>query len=169
MRVLAVDDDAVTQVMLATELDDIELIKAGRADDGFRLATHADQPDAVVIDIVLPDGDGLDLVRRLRHHLGLNQMPIVVLTAGHDPAREADVLAAGADAYLAKPFDPRLVADHLLAILEVPAAERRGRRRASVDNLRQGRPAVPLVPGELAQPVPDARHDWWKRAALSES
>jgi DNA-binding response OmpR family regulator len=150
MKVLAVDDDVVTHMMLGMELDHVELIEAGRADDGFRLA-NSDDPDAVVIDLRLPDGDGLDLVRRMRHQVSTSQIPIVVLTASYDPANEAAALQAGADAYMGKPFEPREVEANLEALLLIHPSERRGRRRHAAAALRRHEPVA-----SLTQPVAEA-------------
>jgi DNA-binding response OmpR family regulator len=166
MKLLAVDDDVVTHMMLAMGLEDVELLEATRADEGFKRATR-EEPDGVVIDLRLPDGNGLDLVRKLRHQIGINQVPIVVLTASHDPEEEAAVLSAGADAYMAKPFDAQDVAAHLEAIIQVPASQRRGLRRQSISLLRDHQPVPPLVTVRAPQAAPvdkaRARGSWWHR------
>jgi DNA-binding response OmpR family regulator len=153
MKVLAVDDDAVTHMMLGMELDQVQLIEAGRADDGFRLA-KSDDPDAVVIDLRLPDGNGLDLVRRMRHQVSTSQIPIVVLTASYDPANEAAALQAGADAYMGKPFEPREVEANLAALLLIHPSERRGRRRHAAAALRRHEPVAPLIGDQPSAATP---------------
>src|SRR4051794_2601330 len=105
MKVLAVDDDAVALMALSMTWDDVELIECTRGEDAFWLGM-LERPDCFVVDVRLPDGDGLDLVRRLRCNTRTNQTPIVVVTAGHDPGEEVRVLRSGADAYLAKPCEP---------------------------------------------------------------
>ncbi len=71
-------------------------------------------PDAAIIDLVLPDGDGIDVCRQLR---GWSQMPIVVLSAIGDEDMKIAALEAGADDYVTKPFSPRELIARLNAVL----------------------------------------------------
>ncbi len=69
--------------------------------------------DAVVLDLMLPDGDGLDICRRLRAH---SDLPVLMLTARGDPFDRILGLEIGADDYLPKPFEPRELLARLRAI-----------------------------------------------------
>jgi len=71
-------------------------------------------PDAAIIDLVLPDGDGVDVCRQLR---GWSQMPIIVLSAVGDEDVKIAALDAGADDYVTKPFNPRELIARLNAVL----------------------------------------------------
>ena len=122
-----VDDDVVVAMLLAMGLPDVEVIEASRMGEGHAVAL-AQRPDVVVVDRKLPDGDGLDLVRSLRSHPVTETMPIVLVTAGHDPQDRTEVLRAGADDYLAKPFEPHDLEHLLRALVSVPATERARRR-----------------------------------------
>jgi DNA-binding response OmpR family regulator len=171
-------------MMLGMELDDVELIEAARASEGFDLA-NSDDPDAMVIDLRLPDGDGLDLVRRVRQQDGLRQIPIVVLTAGYDPANEVAALTAGADAYLPKPFEPKDVEARLESILQLAPSQRRGRRRHIVAGLRRDQSAaaaalleprddvkielVADIVAEAAPVVTSGPRRWWGERAQPRS
>jgi CheY-like chemotaxis protein len=108
-----VDDDVVVHMTLTIALPDTKVIEATRRRPGFD-SIRAAQPDAIVIDRRMPDGDGLALVRMVREDPATDDIPIVVLTAGYDEADRPEVMEAGADAYLAKPFEP----DELLAVVE---------------------------------------------------
>lgn len=68
--------------------------------------TEASQPDAVVLDLGLPDVSGLDVASHLRRMAGCEQLPIVMLTGRSHPADRLRGFAYGADAYLIKPFQP---------------------------------------------------------------
>ena len=152
MRVVAVDDDVVVHMALAMSWDGVEVIECTRATGAFMIGV-TEQPDAFVIDQRLPDGDGLALVRRLRQDLRTNQTPIVVLSAAHDPANEAQVLKSGADAYLAKPFEPAELLQVVESILALPTTERRSRRKRCVELLHDGfapEPLIDLTDGALA-------------------
>ena len=88
-------------------------------------------PDAAIIDLVLPDMDGVELCRRLREW---TEMPLIVLSAVGEEDAKVRALAAGADDYVTKPFGPRELIARLEANLRriEPEPERVGdhRRRA---------------------------------------
>jgi len=138
-RVLLIEDDARLAGMLTEYLG-----KAGfnvmHAEDGARgLALHEREPvDAVILDLMLPDSDGLDICRQMRAR---SNTPILMLTARGDPVDRVVGLEMGADDYLPKPFDPRELLARLRAILRRSrAAPRSGPLgAASADVLRYGR------------------------------
>ena len=96
--------------------------------------------DAVILDLMLPDGDGLDLCRELRGEARTRQLPILMLTARGEPMDRVVGLELGADDYLPKPFEPRELLARLRAIL------RRSSRDddAGADVMRFGRLEVDL-------------------------
>jgi two-component system, OmpR family, KDP operon response regulator KdpE len=71
-------------------------------------------PDAAIVDLVLPDGDGVEVTRRLREW---SDMPIIVLSAVGDAGEKVRALEAGADDYVTKPFGPRELVARLQAAL----------------------------------------------------
>ena len=98
--------------------------------DGLQQVKHV-VPDAVVLDLMLPDMDGLDVCRALRAQ---SDIPVLMLTARGDAADRVVGLELGADDYLPKPFEPRELLARLRAIL------RRGRGSTQLkDVLRFGR------------------------------
>lgn len=105
-RVLVVEDDPDHAWILKALLAAIGFVVVMAADLATARAALSVSPtvDAVVLDVVLPDGDGLDLCREIKaQHPGL---PVVVLTAWASSEIEAAAMSAGADAFLLKPFDP---------------------------------------------------------------
>ena len=86
-------------------------------------------PDAAILDLVLPDIDGVELCRRLREW---TQIPVIVLSAVGDEDAKVRALAAGADDYVTKPFGPR----ELIARLEANIRRIRARARAGADHDR---------------------------------
>jgi two-component system, OmpR family, response regulator MtrA len=103
-RVLVVDDDAALAEMLGIVLrregfEPAFVATGDRAMDAF----HRSRPDVVLLDLMLPGRDGLDVCRDLRAESGV---PIVMLTARADTADVVRGLEAGADDYIVKPFKP---------------------------------------------------------------
>lgn len=130
-RFLLIEDDCRLAGMIAEYLG-----KAGfhvvHAENGTRgLALHKRETfDAVILDLMLPDADGLDICRSIRSH---SQEPILMLTARGDPMDRVVGLEMGADDYLPKPFEPRELLARLRAIL------RRSRGGPKLDLMRFGR------------------------------
>jgi two-component system, OmpR family, KDP operon response regulator KdpE len=119
-RVLVVEDDAQMSRFLRATLTGHEL-KVTLADGVESGATAAaqDPPDLILLDLGLPDGDGLDLVKRLREW---TQAPIIVLSARGREDDKIAALDAGADDYLTKPFGVR----ELFARIRVALRHRAG-------------------------------------------
>src|SRR5947208_13015442 len=105
MRILVVDDERAVRESLrrALELEgyDVELAPDGRA-ALERLEAKNDQPDAVVLDVLMPGVDGLEVCRRLR--ATGNRVPVLMLTARDEVESRVAGLDAGADDYVTKPF-----------------------------------------------------------------
>ena len=114
-RILMIDDDARLAGMVGDYLGGagFRLTVAGTAREGEALLKR-ESFDAVILDLMLPDGDGLDVCRRLR---GTTDVPILMLTARGEPMDRVVGLEVGADDYLAKPFEPRELQARLRAIL----------------------------------------------------
>jgi two-component system KDP operon response regulator KdpE len=113
--VLVVDDEQQILRALRVILRDagFEAVPASTAEEALDLvAVRA--PDAAIIDLVLPDIDGIELCRRLREW---SEMPLIVLSAVGDEDAKVRALAAGADDYVTKPFGPRELIARLQANL----------------------------------------------------
>jgi two-component system, OmpR family, response regulator MprA len=116
MRILIVEDDRALRDALrrALVLAGYEAVLAGDGEEALgQVATAA--PDAVVLDVGLPDVDGLEVSRRLR--AAGNRVPILMLTARDAIEDRIDGLDAGADDYLVKPFDVGELKARLRALL----------------------------------------------------
>lgn len=121
-RVLVVDDDRVIQQLLEVnlELEGYEVV-ATAADGKEALEKIAElKPDLVILDIMMPKMDGLEVCRRLRADPDLAKIPVILLSARAQDMDIREGLEIGASAYLTKPFDPvellevvgRLAKDH---------------------------------------------------------
>ena len=116
MRILVIeDDDAVrSAVRRALLLGGYEVLLAADGQDGLLQAQTA-VPDAIILDLGLPDIDGMEVCRRLRS-VG-DRTPILMLTARDAVEDRVDGLEAGADDYLVKPYDVRELQARLKAIM----------------------------------------------------
>ena len=123
-RILLIEDDLRLAGMLEEYLGKaaFHVVHAGTGARG--LAIHETEPmDAIVLDLMLPDMDGLDICRKIRSR---SDTPLLMLTARGDATDRVVGLELGADDYLAKPFEPR----ELLARLRAVLRRGRGGRKA---------------------------------------
>jgi two-component system KDP operon response regulator KdpE len=114
-RVLVCDDEPQILRALRVVLREagFEVMPAETAEEALNRAA-VQPPDAAIIDLVLPDGDGIDVCKSLREW---SHMPIIVLSAVGDEEEKVRALEAGADDYVVKPFAPRELVARLQANL----------------------------------------------------
>ncbi len=129
-RVLIIDDDLRLAELVRSYLEQhgFEVVHAATVAAG-RIAAGDDSVDAILLDVMLPDGDGMDLCRELR---ATSSIPILMLTARGEDTDRIVGLELGADDYLPKPFNPRELVARLKAVL------RRARPSAPTEQLRFG-------------------------------
>jgi two-component system, OmpR family, phosphate regulon response regulator OmpR len=131
VRILIIDDDVRLATMVREYLAAAGLSVATEETAAAGLARLGREPvDALVLDVMLPDGDGFDVLRRVR---ATSEIPVLMLTARGDPTDRIVGLELGADDYLPKPFEPRELLARLRAIL------RRQRSSGAREVLRFGR------------------------------
>jgi len=116
MHLLVVDDDAAVREALAVVLglDGFEVTTAANGREGMR-TLHASRPDAVILDVLMPGLDGLEVCRRIR--ATGDHTPVLMLTARAEVAERVAGLEAGADDYLVKPFARQELIARLRALL----------------------------------------------------
>ncbi|WP_296448462.1 response regulator [Rhodoferax sp. UBA5149] len=102
LRVLVVEDDREIRALMQSSLsvEGFEVQTAVSLSEAGALLRHS-PPDVIVLDLGLPDGDGVQLVREVRTR---HSLPIIVVSARHQEAQKIQLLDAGADDYLTKPF-----------------------------------------------------------------
>lgn len=117
-KILVIDD----------EEDILELVKYNLAKEGYRVTgvlsgeqaltkAKEEMPDVVLLDLMLPGLDGLEVCRRLKNNPATAQIPIVMLTAKGEDADIVTGLELGADDYVTKPFSPRVLLARIRAVL----------------------------------------------------
>jgi DNA-binding response OmpR family regulator len=116
--VLVVDDDPVIQKLLQVnfEMEGYDVVIAGDGEEGLALARE-EQPDLVLLDVMMPKMNGLDVAVALRSDSVTERIPIIMLSA---KAQASDVQAGldlGVDDYVTKPFDPLELLERVAALL----------------------------------------------------
>jgi two-component system, OmpR family, response regulator len=122
-RVLVVDDEPSIRelVQVALKFHGCAVATAATGNDALRLA-DSERPDLIVLDVMLPDIDGFEVVRRLRARD--NEVPVIFLTARDTTSDTVTGLALGGDDYITKPFSVEALVARVRAVL------RRARRQA---------------------------------------
>ena len=128
-RILIVEDerDILDLVRLYTEKEGYRTSLAATGPDALRLA-KSDRPDLILLDLMLPDLDGLEVCKRLRSDPATAMIPIIMLTAKAEESDTIIGLELGADDYVTKPFSPKALIARIKALFrrleraqEVPA------------------------------------------------
>jgi type IV pilus assembly protein PilB len=116
-RLLVVDDDENVCTFVATALTGaVEVVAAGTGNDALDLL--GSQPfDGAVVDQLLPDITGVELIRLIRNDPRTLTLPLLLFTGALNPSVEQEALQAGADDFLTKPVDPMLLEDRVLRLL----------------------------------------------------
>lgn len=122
--ILVVDDDPVIQKLLAVnfEMEGYRVVTAGDGVEGIE-RVHRDRPDLVLLDVMMPRMDGIEVVRSLKADKATAGIPVILLSA---KAQSTDInggLDAGADDYVTKPFDPLELLDKVAALIGTPEGD----------------------------------------------
>jgi two-component system alkaline phosphatase synthesis response regulator PhoP len=123
-RILVVDDDKeiVRFVRAYLEENGYQVLVAYDGETALK-AIRCDRPDLVVLDLMLPDTNGLDVTRKVRRDAGLAALPIVMLTARVEDQDKIVGLELGADDYVTKPFNPHELVARIRAVMRRLEAE----------------------------------------------
>jgi two-component system phosphate regulon response regulator PhoB len=120
-RILVVDDEVLLRNLLEMELEHagFTVLLAQNAAQGFRILRQ-EKPDAVILDLNLPDSSGADLCQRVRQDSVLSTVPILILTGDQTEDVSSSCLDSGADDFLQKPFITKELIARLRALLRRP-------------------------------------------------
>lgn len=121
--ILVADDDAVTVRLLAATLQraGFQVASAMDAMQAVRSA-HKSAPDAIVMDVMMPAGSGLNALKQIKASSLTQLIPVIAISASIDTDLPARMLAAGADDFLPKPVDLVLLVETLRRVLGMPPA-----------------------------------------------
>jgi DNA-binding response OmpR family regulator len=131
--VLVVDDEPIVRevVVRYLEREGYRTLEAGDGDDARRLV-ETQPPDLVVLDVMLPGTDGLELCRWIRSR---SELPVIMLTARGEEADRVVGLELGADDYVTKPFSPRELAARVRTVLRRAGTTNGAKERLAFDDL----------------------------------
>jgi two-component system phosphate regulon response regulator PhoB len=123
-RILIVEDEEEIRELVRYNLEKqgFAAVCAASGEDALRMA-RAEVPDLIVLDLMLPGVDGMEVFRSFKRDVATHTVPVVILTA---KGGEADIVAGlemGADDYVTKPFSPRVLIARIRAVLRRKAAE----------------------------------------------
>jgi len=115
-KILVIDDDTAVTDLLSVLLrsQGFDVTATNSSSDGLSYIRE-DEPDLIVLDLMMPEIDGWEVCRSVR---AFSQVPIIVLSALNDPSMVASVLDAGADDYLAKPTPSRVLVAHINRLIK---------------------------------------------------
>ena len=135
-RVLVIDDDPDVLLLCRVNLAHAghEVLMALDAERGLEIV-RTEQPDVIVLDIMLPRRDGFDVMEELTADGTMQEVPVLLLTARAGWEDRVRGLQAGATEYLTKPFAPAALTDALLRAHTMSAEERQASRAAALRDL----------------------------------
>ncbi|MBN1562764.1 MAG: response regulator [Anaerolineae bacterium] len=125
-QILIVDDDvdSLKLIGLMLQRQGYEIVTANNGQQAL-VRANAEQPDLIILDLMMPDMDGYEVCRRLRHDPATQSIPIIMFTAKIQVDDKVAGFEAGADDYLTKPTHPAELASRVKAVLARSAAQRR--------------------------------------------
>jgi excisionase family DNA binding protein len=116
--VLIVDDDERVReyVRVNLEMEGYSVREAGSADEGLEVLEEV-SPDLVLLDVMMPEVDGWEMLRRVRERHGIDAIPVVMFSGKVDEGTAGEAAARGAQGFLGKPFDPQQLIEHAKQLL----------------------------------------------------
>jgi DNA-binding response OmpR family regulator len=117
-QILVVDSDCETASYICDHLESSGYVALAAYDGETALQSiRSERPDLLVIELTLPDRDGLEVIRAIRDDALLHNLPIIILSARTSESEKQSGLDLGADDYLTKPFNPRELVARVHAVL----------------------------------------------------
>jgi len=114
------DPDQLALADLRVSMAGYKVRVAGSVNAFLQALVDEGAPDLLLLDVILPDGDGFDVLVKMRRHQALGALPIVLLTAKTDPGDIGRGLVLGADGYITKPYTKNVLVDVIERVLKGP-------------------------------------------------
>ena len=118
--VLVVDDDPQVRevVRLNLEMEGYTVREAGNAEEGLA-AVDDDAPDLILLDVMMPQVDGWEMLQQIHEHTGVGAIPVVMFSGKVDERSAVEAESRGAQGFIGKPFDPRSLIESTKQLLPV--------------------------------------------------
>jgi CheY-like chemotaxis protein len=119
LSVLVVEDDPQLSAFLRNlmRLEGFQARTAGNREEVVAALRQVPSPDLVLLDVVLPDANGFDILLRMKQHPALKSIPVIMLTGKATRESVMRGLAGGADGYVTKPFEPEILVNGVKSVL----------------------------------------------------
>jgi excisionase family DNA binding protein len=116
--VLIVDDDERVReyVRVNLEMEGYAVREAGSAEEGLRVLDEV-SPDLILLDVMMPEVDGWEMLRRVQERHGVGAIPVVMFSGKVDEQSAQEATARGAQGFVGKPFDPQQLIEHAKQLL----------------------------------------------------
>jgi excisionase family DNA binding protein len=116
--VLIVDDDASVReyVRVNLEMEGYAIREAGNAEEGLAVLEEV-SPDLILLDVMMPEVDGWEMLRRVQERHGVGTIPVVMFSGKVGEGAAEEATARGAQSFLGKPFNPQQLIDHARQLL----------------------------------------------------
>ena len=118
-HILLVDDDQMNLVIAKHALDKDYRVTSVTSGMEALHKLEEDTPDLILMDIEMPEMDGMETTRRIKANTKWSKIPLIFLTADSDPITESECLKLGADDFIVKPFVPIVMTGRISRILEL--------------------------------------------------
>ena len=118
-QILVIDDEQRIQEVIQTCLEILngwQVLTASSGSEGL-LKAQTQQPDAILLDVSMPEMDGLTTFQKLQENPTTESIPVVLLTAKVQPAERDEFAQLGVAGFIAKPFDPLTLASQIASVL----------------------------------------------------
>ncbi len=120
-KILIVDDEAHIRMLIEQTLEELEdeeviFFTADNGEDALRIISE-EKPQLVFLDVMMPKMNGMEVCRRVKKELELNEIYIILLTAKGQELDRQKGQEVGADVYMTKPFDPETILNKARAVL----------------------------------------------------
>ncbi len=158
-KILLIEDeeDIAALIKLQAEISGYKLLVESDGIAGYR-TVEREKPDLVILDLMLPGQNGLDVCRKMKHSPELKTIPVIIVSAKNEELDVVLGLELGADDYVAKPFSPKVLFSRIKAVLrrrgepqKMPKVLNFGDFTLDVDRylLRRGEENVPITLSEF--------------------
>ncbi len=117
INVLVVEDDPELRVFISSQFSSCKVFEASNGKEGFKLAKKV-LPDIIISDVMMPEMDGVELCKKLKTHMATNHIPVILLTAKTAIDHRIEGMESGADLYMDKPFNIKVLKTNVHNLIE---------------------------------------------------